>query len=268
MVSITIPESVTLIGEGAFCWCEDLSKVVCYWTDLSKLTVNDDIFESISADAKLTVPKGTKAMYQATEPWSNFKYIEEAGVGEETHDVANLVLADGEVEAGGEVVLPIMATGCVTKFQFNIRFPKGIYYSKLVNDSPLTEDFRLMTASTINCDSLFVKSVSSTKTPTAEAGEVLKLVIRVDENLVEGEYEIRMKGIECSVDEVVLNTHKETTAKLTVLKRTNIIGNIDTEDTEPIAIYTVDGVKVSKTEKGKVYVFHYANGNVVKRMMK
>ena len=76
LASITIGNSVTTIGEYAFSNCTNLFDV----TSLIEVPfiINDDVFSAETyQQGKLTVPAGTKVLYQATESWKNFLDIEE-----------------------------------------------------------------------------------------------------------------------------------------------------------------------------------------------
>ena len=53
--------------------------VTCQWDNLDGMTAATDAFDGIFSEARLNVPAGTTAIYQNTEPWSNFKYIVENG---------------------------------------------------------------------------------------------------------------------------------------------------------------------------------------------
>jgi len=76
LASITIGNSVTSIGEYAFSNCTNLFDV----TSLIEVpfNINGDVFSAETyQQGKLTVPAGTKVLYQATESWKNFLDIEE-----------------------------------------------------------------------------------------------------------------------------------------------------------------------------------------------
>lgn len=53
--------------------------VTCQWDNLDGIETNALAFDGIFSEARLNVPAGTTAIYQTTEPWSNFKYIVEDG---------------------------------------------------------------------------------------------------------------------------------------------------------------------------------------------
>lgn len=74
---VTIPASVTEIGEKAFNGNEKLNVVVSYIT--KPKAISDDVFMNKSdfTNAKLYVPFGTKAIYEDTDGWKNFKNIVE-----------------------------------------------------------------------------------------------------------------------------------------------------------------------------------------------
>lgn len=77
LTSVNIPKGVTSIGDDAFQDCYNLTTIV---SELEEpITVSLWLFKSISPNAKLIVPKGTKAAYQAEEGWNQITNIVEAG---------------------------------------------------------------------------------------------------------------------------------------------------------------------------------------------
>jgi hypothetical protein len=76
LTSITIPNSVTSIGYFAFLECEGLTSVTVNWD--TPLEINDYVFNSSNyQNATLYVPKGTKALYEAADWWKYFGKIVE-----------------------------------------------------------------------------------------------------------------------------------------------------------------------------------------------
>ena len=75
LTSVTIPSSVRSIGYGAFFGC-DLTTITSEVEN--PFEIEESVFEGIPSDAQLIVPKGTKAVYQATEGWNKFTNIVEA----------------------------------------------------------------------------------------------------------------------------------------------------------------------------------------------
>ena len=63
------------------------------------MSVSGDAFSFISSDARLYVPVGTLYLYKATEPWSDFEYIEEGDGSVELEKCATPVInyADGKL---------------------------------------------------------------------------------------------------------------------------------------------------------------------------
>ena len=99
LTSITLPNSITDLESYCFGNCENLKSVVCKWENLDNVSVGEDIFDGISSDARLYVPVGMLYLYKATEPWSNFEYIEEGDGSVELEKCATPVInyADGKL---------------------------------------------------------------------------------------------------------------------------------------------------------------------------
>lgn len=74
---ILIPNSVMGIGSYAFAYSNSITSVVSEIQ--TPFTISDNVFSSNTyAEAKLTVPVGTKSKYQETNYWNKFKNIEES----------------------------------------------------------------------------------------------------------------------------------------------------------------------------------------------
>ena len=78
--SVIIPNSVTSIGFRVFAGCIRLFNVISEIE--TPFEISTKVFSGISSEAKLTVPKGTKAAYKATEGWNQFTRIVEVGESE------------------------------------------------------------------------------------------------------------------------------------------------------------------------------------------
>ena len=82
LISVTIPNSVTSFGNWAFSGCSGLTTIVLEKEKPFEIYSNvfsDDTY----TNAELIVPKGTKALYQATDGWNKFTKITEAADQEE-----------------------------------------------------------------------------------------------------------------------------------------------------------------------------------------
>ena len=101
LISVTIPNSVTNIGSSAFSKCSSLTSITipnsvtsigswvfsgCYNLNffkseiMSPFTISTNVFDGISSNATLQVPKGTKSKYQEFSGWTtHFKNIIEEG---------------------------------------------------------------------------------------------------------------------------------------------------------------------------------------------
>ena len=98
-LTLTIPVTVTTIGDRAFADCQS-SVITVGYTDLSKVNVGSYAFDGAgesSNEMKLRVPAGMKATYLATEGWSAYlpENVLEGNAGEEFTETVS-VGKDGE----------------------------------------------------------------------------------------------------------------------------------------------------------------------------
>jgi len=96
LTSITIPASVTTFGDYAFFGCYNLEEIHSEIVQPSAINAtvfgNTDIFTT----ATLYVPAGTKAQYQATNGWKDFRNIvEQSGTATVAGEGVDLGLASG-----------------------------------------------------------------------------------------------------------------------------------------------------------------------------
>ena len=80
--SVTLPNSITSIGFGAFGWCPNLLEVYSYIEEPFAISSGGmgnayNPFDYNREGLTLYVPAGTKAKYEATEGWKEFKNIVE-----------------------------------------------------------------------------------------------------------------------------------------------------------------------------------------------
>ena len=67
-------KNITKLRPFCFNNCINLMDVTCEWDKVNGEYASD-AFDGIFTEARLHVPVGTKALYQAKEPWKSFKYI-------------------------------------------------------------------------------------------------------------------------------------------------------------------------------------------------
>ena len=85
LTAISIPSSVTSIGDNAFNGCGNLTSVTVAWT--KPIGINSTVFSN-SGNATLHVPSGSESAYASADYWKDFKTIAEP-----------IVFADNAVEA-------------------------------------------------------------------------------------------------------------------------------------------------------------------------
>ena len=79
MTSVTIPTSVTSIGEYTFA-STGLTDVTVNWTDLSGITTAANAFDGLTlSNVNLHVPAGTYGIYAAADVWKEFNIIDPYG---------------------------------------------------------------------------------------------------------------------------------------------------------------------------------------------
>ena len=119
LTSVTIPKSVTTIGERAFMGCTGLATVISMIEN--PFAIDKNVFDHIPSNATLMVPYGTKAKYQATEGWNQFKnIIEDGGEGSEFE-------IDGiRYSVGVDNIVAIIS--CDTKLTGDLVIPNEVKY--------------------------------------------------------------------------------------------------------------------------------------------
>lgn len=98
--NLTIPNSVTTIGIKAF---KDCSRINCVLSQIqSPFLIGEDVFEGISSDAILQVPKGTKNEYQEFSGWT--KHFKEIIEDIKTYTLSITATGNGSVYYNNEVI--------------------------------------------------------------------------------------------------------------------------------------------------------------------
>ena len=73
LTSVNIPSSVTTIGSGAFYYCTSLKSIYTYSSTPVDLTASSSVFTSVNkTTCTLYVPTGAKTAYQAATQWKDF----------------------------------------------------------------------------------------------------------------------------------------------------------------------------------------------------
>ena len=123
LTSVTIPNSLTSIGSSAFFGCTGLTTITSEIEkpfEINSNTFSDDTYTNV----ELIVPKGTKALYQATEGWNKFTNITEAEGEEEVSEFSvdgifykvkvgdknTVSVTSGDVKYSDDVVIPSKVT--------------------------------------------------------------------------------------------------------------------------------------------------------------
>ena len=98
LTSVTIPNSVTSIGNYAFASHSKLKNVYCYAEKFS--SIGSEIFNDSNIEsATLHVPSSALSYYQTTEPWSGFGTIKAlAGTEAKKCEKPVISYANGELE--------------------------------------------------------------------------------------------------------------------------------------------------------------------------
>ena len=103
--SITIGSSVANLAKEAFKGCENLEMITSLIRE--PFEILSSVFEGISKNATLYVPAGTKALYEVTEGWKNFKNIVEMEPEPyEVKDDQTVVVKELEPDETGKVEIP------------------------------------------------------------------------------------------------------------------------------------------------------------------
>jgi len=118
--SVTLPENITTIGTFAFGSCSGLQSVSVSWKepfDISEL----NLFQLVNLSAvRLTVPYGTKALYEAAPVWQDFGIIVEKANINVTPDKPAGADGEGSISIVLEIPVNTLFTG-----SFYIQLPEG-----------------------------------------------------------------------------------------------------------------------------------------------
>ena len=144
LTSVTIPNSVTYIGENAFYGCTGLTFVVSKMENPCLITYNcfqDDVFYNVT----LYVPKGTTEKYKSTNYWNKFLFVEEGEPGSSTQPEENKCATPSISYANKKLTF-----SCATE---------GVEYHYTITDS----DIKSAVASSMELSATYEISVYATK---------------------------------------------------------------------------------------------------------
>ena len=136
--TVIIPASITAIESSAFKYCNNLKTVEVQWQ--APLPVSADVFPDIT-NAKLIVPDGTKAAYEAMGVWKDFGTIaEKSTTGNKKIDAneVNISIRNGQLfvnSPDNEKINIYTVTGSLVgsfvknegNVVFSVYLPNGIY---------------------------------------------------------------------------------------------------------------------------------------------
>ena len=133
LTSATIPNSVTSIGAYAFLGCSNLMTIV---SEIEKpFEVNCFNFDTSAAE--LIVPKGTKALYQATEGWNKFTKITEAGDKDEVAFAIDGINYQGSKSEKNVVVKSMDTSKIWVEIPASVSYDGKIYQVTGIDDDAL-----------------------------------------------------------------------------------------------------------------------------------
>lgn len=101
LTAISIPSSVTSIGDNAFDGCSNLTNVTVAWE--TPISINSTVFPN-SNNATLHVPSGSESAYVSADCWKGFKTIAEPIVFAD-NAVKALCLANWDTDGDGELYM-------------------------------------------------------------------------------------------------------------------------------------------------------------------
>ncbi len=226
---MTIPSSVTSIGNYAFERCTGLTSVTIGWDT----PIDINAFQSSNyKNATLYVPKGTKAAYQSTSVWKDFGSIEEYEKPQDNVAVTDVLAIDNviymeplKVTKGKEVdiTLKMKNTVGIRGFQFDMYLPIGVTVKKDGNNRFVSSlnNVRLPDGSvhtlTVNeqpdgavrflCGSQYDETFTGTK------GDILTVRLCIDARMFDGQYPVILKDVkltETNIDNYYLTETLQT----------------------------------------------------------
>jgi len=126
LTAVTIPASVTTIGDLAFSGCINLSKVVSFIKE--PFVINNNTFLGIDADCILHVPAASVDAYNTTDGWKQLKNI----VAFETDIIITLDKKEIYLLTGATATLAVTVTGDIVDSDF-VLWDNSVSEAAMVN---------------------------------------------------------------------------------------------------------------------------------------
>lgn len=213
MKSVTLPNSITSIGDYVFAYCSRLTDVWCYAEDIPS-TGNDLFLNTDIASATLHVPATSLEAYSTTAPWSGFGTIVPIEIEEKNY----LTMADTEGIVGGTIMVPVCLVNEdeITAFQLEIDTPDGVSVSSCTLTGRKVDHTTPVPAQLSNGNYQIV-TISGTSSPfSGNEGVLLNIVLTLSSEVAVGDYPIIIKNIELTTPTEIRLTPSNVTATLTV----------------------------------------------------
>jgi hypothetical protein len=247
LTSIVIPNSVKSIGNRAFWGCRFLSNVEVQWAN--PLTIPDDVFVVVHDNDTLTVPPGTKSLYESAAGWKNFGTIiekqQEITVDEEEPAGAD---GTGKIDLSLSIPTDVAFTGT-----FKVELPDGLHLD--VNATKLAGDLGLTLGLTItqNADGSWLFTITSNALRSATETtyqKLVQIVYTVDESVADGSYEAIISDLELVFEDN------------TVIKKDEISVNVTVDHTIITGIANPSLAATVRIQDGTLFVNSAANEQI------
>ena len=217
---VIIPNSVTSIGPNAFWGCVNLQSVSVQWA--TPLTVPNTIFSNVPiSDLILTVPAGTKALYQADPVWGTFgTIVEQEAKLEEESPVGD----DGTGKMALSLLVP---ANTLFSGSFRLELPNGMHLD--VSQTRLVADLasQLMLGIVQNADGSWLFTITPLNLRSATDlvySRIVEMVYTVDETVTEGTHEARISDLLFEFDDGSRIVEASLPVTITVNPSTGILG--------------------------------------------
>ena len=207
LTSITIPNSVTSIGNSAFGSCNPLSEIYSNMKDPCACPS-----PSVGSPT-LYVPAGTADKYieQGWDEWAS-------EIVEVEIEISNtLSVSDVKVTHGASVILPVSMENddSITAFQFEVSLPEGV--SLVGCELTDRKSDQTLSFSELPNGNYQVAALSLTSKAFKDSeGALVNLQLATEKEMEAGEYNVTVKNIELTTTDEDALRPADCTAKLTV----------------------------------------------------